>query len=127
MSNKLQGVHPDLVAKIQKIQAAMEILGFHMIPTDGLRTTEEQQKLYAQGRTTPGDIVTDADGVKNKSNHQAHDDGFGHAVDCCFVVDGQASWDEKLPWQLYGRMAQSLGLVWGGSWIKPVDKPHVQL
>lgn len=123
----LDVVHPDLKMKVEKILSAMEALGFPMMVTDTLRTTEEQAALYAQGRTKPGKIVTNTDGVKHKSNHQSHEDGFGHAVDCCFLVDGQANWDEKNPWKVYGTMAVALGLVWGGNWISPVDKPHVQI
>jgi peptidoglycan LD-endopeptidase CwlK len=124
--DKLNGVHPDLVTKITKVHQAMGILGFPMIVTDGLRTDIEQAALYAKGRTTPGKIVTNADGVKNKSNHQAKADGFGHAVDSCFMVNGKPSWDEKLPWNTFGACAKAVGLVWGGDW-KFKDKPHVEL
>lgn len=127
MADKLAGVHPDLAAAVEKILKAMDILGFPMMITDGVRTTEQQQALYAQGRTKPGNIVTNADGINKLSNHQVHDDNLGHAVDCCFVVDGKPSWDLRNPWQLYGRMAVTLGLVWGGSWISIHDLPHVEL
>ncbi len=123
--NKLDGVKPELVAKVQAIIAAMGELGFVMIVTDGVRTTEQQQALYAQGRTKPGPIVTQADGMEHRSNHQARG-GFGYAVDCCFVVDGKPSWDESLPWVLYGAMAETLGLTWGGGWKHP-DRPHIEL
>ncbi len=123
--SKLDGVHPDLVAKVQSIIAAMGELGFVLRVTDGVRTTEQQAALYAQGRTAPGRIVTNADGVVKRSNHQARG-GFGYAVDCCFVVDGQPSWAESNPWALYGAMATALGLTWGGNWHTP-DRPHVEL
>ncbi len=122
--SKLDGVKPELAAKVQAIIAAMGELGFVMIVTDGLRTTAQQQALYAQGRTAPGAIVTQADGELHRSNHQARG-GFGYAVDCCFVVDGKPSWNESLPWVLYGCMAETLGLTWGGGWKRP-DRPHVE-
>ncbi len=75
----------------------------------------------------PGHIVTNCDGVLKRSNHQPHDDGFGHAVDCCFVLNGVPSWDTSLPWMLYGGMAQQQGLVWGGTFKTLVDLPHVEL
>ena len=127
MTHKLNGVHPELAEKIMRVLAAMEVLGFPMMVTDGLRTTKRQQELYAQGRTKPGKIVTNADGVRKKSNHQAKADGFGHAVDSCFVVDGKPSWGDDLPWTAYGECAKALGLKWGikvGKWI---DRPHVEL
>lgn len=52
----------------------------------GFRTVREQQKLYAQGRTEPGEIVTEKDGVLNLSDHQK-----GEAVDIC-VWRGRLVW-----------------------------------
>lgn len=125
MTPKLVGVHPALVEKVLKILRAMEALGFPMMVTAGVRSAEEQTRLYAKGRTAPGPVVTYLDGVKKKSNHQAKEDGFGHAVDCVFVVDGRPSWDLKLPWHAYGAAAKALGLKWGGDW-KMRDFPHIE-
>ena len=125
--HKLAGVHPELAEKVLRILAAMEVLGFEMMVTDGVRTTGQQQALYAQGRTKPGKIVTQLDGVTRRSNHQAKADGFGHAVDCAFLVAGVPSWGEALPWRLYGEMAIALGLVWGGAWVNFKDKPHLEM
>lgn len=61
----LQRVHPDLVDVLTE---AIKLVDFTV--TYGHRTLEEQQALYAQGRTTPGKIVTKCDGVNNKSAHQ---------------------------------------------------------
>ena len=76
--NSLNGIHPDLV-KVMK--EAIKYCPADFTITDSLRTTVEQQALYAKGKTVPGGIVTNADGVKNKSNHQAKSDGYGYAVD----------------------------------------------
>jgi peptidoglycan L-alanyl-D-glutamate endopeptidase CwlK len=123
----LEKLHPSLKAKADTVIAAMKLLGYEMVIVQGVRTTEEQQALYAQGRTAPGHVVTNADGVNKKSNHQVKADGFGHAVDCAFKVDGKISWDEKLPWRCYGECAKALGLVWGGDWKAITDKPHIEL
>lgn len=128
MSDKLAGVHPKLVSVAMRIITGMHALGFDVIVTDGLRTAEQQAALYAQGRGKPGPIVTNADGVVNRSNHQERADGFGHAVDFCFIVGGKASWDPSLPWSLLGAMARSQGCKWGGDWnSRLVDLPHVEL
>lgn len=125
--NKLAGVHPVLVRKIQKVLEAMNLLGFQMIVTDGVRTVSEQQELYAQGRTKPGKIVTNCDGIKKLSNHQIQPDGYGHAVDCCFLDEkGKPSWDSRFPWKLYGAMVESQNLTWGGR-FKNFDGPHAEL
>jgi peptidoglycan L-alanyl-D-glutamate endopeptidase CwlK len=127
-AEKLIGVHPTLVERVLKILDAMAALGFPMIVVQGVRTTEQQQALYAKGRTAPGSKVTNADGVRAKSNHQPKADGYGHAVDCCFLDErGKPSWAESHPWALYGAMAKSLGLIWGGDWVKLNDRPHIEL
>lgn len=125
--SKLEGVHPKLGEKITRILYATAELGFPMVVTAGVRTTEQQQALYAQGRTAPGAIVTNTDGVRTRSNHQAKADGFGYAVDCAFLVDGKPSWDEAHPWALYGAMVKASGLTWGGEWVRIVDRPHAEL
>lgn len=124
---KLAGVHPRLIAAYHRIAFAMAELGHPIIVTDGLRTLEQQQKLYAQGRTAKGKIVTFADGIRKKSNHQAKADGFGYAIDCAFLLNGVPSWAESHPWRLYGAAAKSLGLKWGGDWSGLVDRPHIEL
>lgn len=136
MADKLLGVHPDLQMAVPKIQQAMAVLGREMRPTDGARTQEQQYQIWRQGRQIPGPFataqkplgstVTNADGVVKKSNHQIKSDGFGHAVDMTFWVDGAPSWADDLPWELYGCMAEALGLKWGGRWRVP-DKPHIEL
>ena len=122
----LDGVHPELTARVTRILAAMDALGYPMVVTAGVRTVAEQQRLYAQGRTAPGDVVTHCDGVQRPSPHQPKADGFGHAVDCAFMVNGAPSWNTKLPWACYGAMALALGLVWGGQFKSIVDMPHVE-
>ena len=74
----LNGVHPNLV-KVMK--EAIKDTPIDFTITDGGRTVAQQKALYAKGRTVPGSIVTNADGVKNKSNHQAKSDGYYHASD----------------------------------------------
>ena len=126
-TRKLAGVHPQLVEKIGRVLDAMGALGFPMMVTDGLRTVEQQRALYAQGRTAPGLVVTNCDGTTKRSNHQAHADNLGHAVDCCFVVNGKPSWDAHMPWKAYGAAAEAHGLTWGGSWTRLTDLPHVEM
>jgi peptidoglycan L-alanyl-D-glutamate endopeptidase CwlK len=123
----LNGVHPTLIDAVNRILTAMRVLGHPMMVTDGLRTAEQQAALYAQGRTLPGEIVTHADGVTQQSNHQAHADGYGHAVDCTFIdAAGVPRWLESDPWPCYGAVAKAIGLHWGGDWASP-DRPHVEL
>jgi len=117
---RLQGVHP----RLQK--AILNILNrLPMFVVQGVRTTAQQQALYAQGRTAPGKIVTMKDGVIHKSNHQPRADGFGHAVDCAWL--GPDPFADAHPWEAYGAMVEAAGLTWGGRWTHPHDSPHAEL
>jgi hypothetical protein len=133
MNTKLINVHPELVAKVNRLLYALAELGFPMMVTDGARTDAEQILAYKKGRDASGRVVqphavvTNCDGIHTRSNHQVHEDGFAYAVDCCFLVDGRPSWDDKLPWDLYGLAAEKLGLRWGGRWSHPVDRPHIEM
>jgi peptidoglycan L-alanyl-D-glutamate endopeptidase CwlK len=85
----------------------------------GLRTYEEQNELFAQGRTKPGRIVTNARG--GYSNHN-----FGIAFDVG-VFEGANYLDESPKYKAVGALGMDLGLEWGGNWKTFVDEPHFQL
>lgn len=119
------GLHPDLVVAVTALLAEMQALGHPMFVAQGLRSLPEQQAAYAKGRTEKGPVVTNCDGVKDKSNHQPQADGYGHAVDCAF--QSPYPWSEFHPWKQYGTIAKKHGLAWGGDWLKLKDRPHVEL
>lgn len=130
MADVLAGVHPELIARLQRVYAAMEALGMPMKPTEGVRTVQRQQQLYASGRTVPGKIVTNADGLRFRSNHQVHQDGYGHAVDAAFDGDDpylEDDPDAALKWATYGACVRSQKLTWGGDWAGLRDRPHAEL
>ena len=122
---RLVGVHPRLIAALERIFDEMEAEKASMFVVQGIRTLQDQTKLYAQGRATPGPIVTYKDGVQHPSNHQPHADGFGYAVDCAFI--GAQPFDPRHPWELYGTSAEAQGLRWGGRFLGLRDLPHVEL
>jgi peptidoglycan L-alanyl-D-glutamate endopeptidase CwlK len=125
---KIALCHPVLIRRILRVLAAMDALGFPMTIVQGVRTAEYQHSLYEQGRTKPGKIVTNCDGYEKKSNHQQKDDGYGHAIDCAFLTNGEVDWSDDLPWSAYGKCAVAVGLRWGGDWTGTlVDRPHVEL
>jgi peptidoglycan L-alanyl-D-glutamate endopeptidase CwlK len=122
------GVEPSLVARCRAIETAMIALGFRLRAVQGVRTAEYQHALWQQGREKPGKIVTNADGYQAKSNHQAKADGYGHAIDFCFLDhNNQPSFDDHWPWALIGAMAEALQLIWGGRFKSIVDSGHVEL
>lgn len=119
------GLHPALIQKVRTILVRMNEIGHPMRVVQGIRTREDQQALYARGRTVKGPIVTYADGVTHKSNHQPQADGFGHAVDLAFI--GNEPFAESHPWALFGETVNAEGLIWGGDWTRLVDRPHAEL
>lgn len=83
------------------------------------RSIAEQDALYAQGRTAPGQRVTNARGGQSWHN-------YGLGADLVFSTpNGQPSWPEDGNWTRYGQIAQDNGLTWGGNWRNP-DRPHVE-
>jgi peptidoglycan L-alanyl-D-glutamate endopeptidase CwlK len=84
----------------------------------GTRTYAEQDKLYSQGRSSPGPIVTKAKG--GQSNHN-----FGLAFDIGIFGENGAYYGEHPDYRRCGEIGEKLGLEWGGDW-KFVDEPHFQ-
>lgn len=91
----------------------------------GNRTWDEQDALYAQGRTIKGERVTNAKG--GQSNHN-----FGIAGDFG-VFSGKVYLDDSKPGlaakvhKACSMHAAACGLEWGGSWKSIVDLPHYEV
>ena len=127
----LKGVHPKLVAVIER---AIQITKQDFTVICGVRTKEEQQRLYDQGRKTPGPIVT----WTLNSRHLPAKDGLGYAVD---LVPSPVDWNDPKKFNAIAdamfAAAKELGvkLRWGADWDmdgKPRergegDSPHFEL
>lgn len=124
---KLKGLHPRLVEFANKL---LKVSPYDFCITQGIRSVEEQQKLYAQGRTLPGSKVTNCDGIKYKSNHQVHDDGLGYAFDIAILIGNKINWDSK-NYIKVGNAAMEImkkyNVEWGGNWKSFKDYPHFEL
>lgn len=92
--------------------------GIEVKVTSGLRTYAEQDALYAQGRSRPGKIVTNARG--GYSNHN-----FGLAFDLTIFAGGAPVW-ESPKYKTLGSIGKSLGLQWGGDFASIKDEPHFE-
>lgn len=89
-----------------------------LLISSGIRSFEEQQKLYNQGRVTPGKIVTNAKPGKSLHN-------YGLALDVFMGgKDPFLSLNREL-WDLFGAFAESTGFTWGGR-FKLQDKCHIE-
>lgn len=94
-----------------------------LIVTCTYRSVAEQVALYAQGRTTPGGVVTEIDGITKLSNHNYNP---ARALDFAVLVGGKISWDHT-EYSPVGALGEDAGLVWGGSWHSIKDYPHLEL
>ena len=121
---RMEGLNPELIDVLYE--------GISTSPMDfgvasGYRTAEEQNELYQQGRTKPGNIVTYMDGYNKKSYHQS-----GNAVDIYAYKNGKASW-EVADLTLVARHLQDVAknngidLHWGGDWTSFKDYPHLEI
>lgn len=125
-----QALDAEFMVRLQKTLETMEGEGKPFKFHEGFRTVERQQWLYASGRTRPGNVVTNADGVKKRSNHQG--DGFygsGRAADC-YPLDSRGKVILNPPvavWRRFAEVAESNGLTAGFRWKQPHDPPHVEL
>lgn len=90
-------------------------------PYFGLRSLDEQGKLYAQGRTIPGPIVTNA-----PPGSSAHN--YGCATDWAYFENGILVWlDSHDPkWQEYFEAGKKAEVTLGAFWHTP-DTDHNEL
>ncbi len=122
MGRDISKCHPKLQELAAKLIEEGKKKGFIIKLGECFRTVDEQNILYAQGRTTPGSIVTYAKGDSYSSMHQ-----WGVAFDV-IRNDGKGAYNDSDGWfGKVGALGKSLGLEWGGDWTSPVDKPHFQL
>jgi peptidoglycan L-alanyl-D-glutamate endopeptidase CwlK len=93
--------------------------GIDVIITSTYRDHESQAALYAQGRTAPGKIVTNAKPGQSWHNHKL-------AFDFCPIVNGKAAWDDENLFTVCGEIAEQIGLEWAGRWKSFRELAHCQ-
>lgn len=129
-ASRLAGLHPVVHAAAEELIERCYSNGVPILITQGLRTTAEQDALYAQGRTKPGAIVTNARGGYSYHN-------YGLAIDFALLLpDGSGvSWDMKrdgdkdriADWHEVVQEAKRIGFEWGGDFTSIKDYPHFQM
>lgn len=129
--DRIKLLHPDLRDEVTRLveEANTKLTSHsHMRIIQGLRTIEEQNALYAQGRTTKGPIVTKAKGGSSYHN-------YGLAIDFCLIIDNkEVSWnvskdydgDGMADWMEVVKVFKAAGWTWGGDFKTIVDMPHFE-
>lgn len=130
-SRNLNDLHPDLKQLARCFVKCCKAEGIDVLIYCTYRSYEEQDKLYAQGRTRAGRIVTYVKGGGSAHNHV---DENGKPAALAFDAVPQQTqhghghksliWNDPMLWKRMGEIAGEIGLKWGGNWKKFKDKPH---
>ncbi len=118
---RIGAVHPVIKQGAEEIIRRAYKQGIYVLFSDGYRSHAEQNALYAQGRTKPGNIVTNAKGGQSLHN-------YGLALDM-FITNKEgttATWPTNKLREV-AQIAKSLGFEWGGDWTSFKDYPHIQM
>lgn len=147
MAADLKKLLSPFAAKVQQTLDLCKAQGLIMVPICTIRTPQEQAKLWRQSRTSEqikakceelrkvggsflaeliekagpssGPQVTKV--IPGFSWHQ-----WGEAVDCVWMKEGKAEWNDLSGYMAYGKVAASFGLDPGANWTSFKDYPHVQ-
>ena len=118
-SRSLDDLIPPAKQRAEAFIAAAEAKGIDLLVTSTYRDNESQDALYAQGRTTPGNVVTRAKAGQSWHNYRC-------ALDVVPLVNGKAIWDDQAMWKQVGEIGKSCGLEWAGDWVTFKEFPHFQ-
>lgn len=121
-SRELCDLHPYVRScVVTAIARAKMLVGCDVLVTCTYRDEEAQDALYAEGRTAPGRIVTNAKAGESYHNWQL-------AVDIVPLRNGKPVWDANDPvWAKVAEIFKQQGFEWGGDWVHFRELPHFQM
>ena len=142
-SRKIEDCSIPMQATLAEFELQLTGSGIDFVRSCTYRSSDEQNALYAQGRTAPGFVVTWAKGGQSPHNdisagmpcHQPAEDGdipASNAADYYPLLHGKLCGtltDRELAlWTKMGQIGAACGLEWGGNWTaRKKDMPHFQL
>ena len=118
-SRSLDDLVPPAKQRAQAFIDAAKAKGIDLLVTSTYRDNESQAALFAQGRTTPGKVVTNAKPGQSWHNWRC-------ALDVVPLVNGKAVWDDNALWLQVGKLGKAAGLEWAGDWTTFKEFPHFQ-
>lgn len=117
-SRRLSDLRHDVRCMAEKHVELCAKNGIELLIYCTYRSNQEQDALYAQGRTTPGKIITNARGGQsqhNKVDSQMQPAAEGY--DCVPVKNGKAIWNGKDPaWAIVIKCGEEAGLKASARW-----------
>src|SRR5690606_21256542 len=115
--DRIKLLHPSIRSQVENLYVDINYnlpKGVRLRFSQTLRTIEEQNKLYNQGRTTKGKIITNAKGGQSWHN-------YGLAFDIVLLYDNDmngtfetASWETNNHWMQVVYRFKEAGYTWGG-------------
>jgi peptidoglycan L-alanyl-D-glutamate endopeptidase CwlK len=119
-SRSLEDLLPAVKAKALAHLAACKDAGIDLLIYCTYRDLESQAALYAQGRTKPGKVVTNAKAGESYHNWRV-------AYDCVPLVGGKPAWGDTDLYLKVGQLGEYVGLEWSGRWSgKLKETAHFQ-
>lgn len=126
-SRKLTDLHPLMQPLVVDTLARAEMVGIDLLVTCTYRSDEEQARLYAQGRTKAGRVVTNAKPGQSMHNFRSGGNPASLAVDVVPMRAGKPVWAAGDPiWAEVGLLGEAAGLEWAGRWKRFRELPHFQ-
>lgn len=120
--DRLNELHPSIrQSAIDAYTEACRVtpVGVHPFITEAHRSFKRSDDLYAQGRTKPGSIVTNAKGGQSIHNYYL-------AIDFVLLINGKMSWVVDENWKKVAAIFKKHGFTWGGDWKSFKDYPHFE-
>ncbi len=117
-SSSLNSLNPIVAQQARNFLALTRANGLDVRVIAAFRSWDDSDRDYAQGRTTPGPIISNARGGESYHN-------WGLAFDAAPFENGTISNNIDLYKQM-GRLGVQAGLEWGGNFKDLVDYPHFQ-
>lgn len=140
----VQALRPEVSGRAVQLLSRCQRAGIRLCLTEGYRSTEDQDRIFAKGRTVKSDVPCrhgsetrqpgtcdehplGATVTKARGGHSWHN--WGLAFDVAVVdEDGQPSWPEDdALWRRIGEIGEDLDLQWGGRFQRFPDRPHFQM
>ena len=127
-SRSLDDLHPQVRIMARQLIEQAKCVGIPLTVTFTLRSFETQAILYAQGRTAPGRVVTNA-----RAGYSYHN--YGLALDVVPTsLLALPKWGDTADcqghtnnlWSKVGAIGKEIGFRWGGDFIRFKDRPHFE-
>ena len=118
-SRSLSDLNPKVAALCSEFINRCKAQNIDVIITSTFRDSESQNALYAQGRTTPGEKVTNARAGQSYHNWRV-------AFDFVPIVNGKAQWKDEASFIKCGEIGEALGLEWAWRWTRNKEMAHMQ-